>query len=89
MESQPQNPEFRINRINPKFRINPENFHPCSVYLCHLLITFAVLAQITPNKMSGLLWIQTLSNSWMNLKKKLINQQITKKHAKITQGSKS
>ena len=26
MESQPQNPEFRINT---EFRINPENFHPC------------------------------------------------------------
>ena len=25
MESQPQNPEFRIN---PEFRVNPENFHP-------------------------------------------------------------
>ena len=26
MESQPPNPEFRIN---PEFGINPENFHPC------------------------------------------------------------
>ena len=27
MESQPQNPEFRIN---PENRIHPENFHPCT-----------------------------------------------------------
>ena len=36
MESQPQNPEFRIN---------PENFHPCAYWVilqafCHLLIFF-------------------------------------------------
>ena len=28
MESQPQNPEFRIN---------PENFHPCIIYIVYIL----------------------------------------------------
>ena len=36
MESQPQNPEFRIN---------PENFYPC-VYMQHDISDFAGSAQI-------------------------------------------
>ena len=39
MESQPQNPEFRNN---------PENFHPCIIFLKSELITSNLYKQFSP-----------------------------------------
>ena len=36
MESQP---------LNPEIRINPENFHPCVSWMCHLIAHYVSLKQ--------------------------------------------
>ena len=46
MESQPQNPEFRIN---------PENFHPCSI---HGLVTDIYLKYIVEAELSKLTYVE-------------------------------
>ena len=40
MESQPQNPEFRIN---------PENFHPCKLALCKISVIWLVSVAEQPS----------------------------------------
>ena len=40
MESQPQNPEFRIN---------PENFHPCSLHVGYLFVLLLLSADFKKN----------------------------------------